>query len=733
MTAFQPFHSAVNRIPVLRPKVLDLVDRKALPADLFGDQEPPAHDHLLLERWSGSIDLELTVRTPLVYGEQRGNPGGGTQVEIPTDQQGRVVFPGTMVKGMLSRAYEVLTASRFRVFEEHAKPLTYRADVADALRLVPVRVVEVKANDGGIIVELLRGSTGDGEAEYKDQFDDRPFPIMLAASLQDGGRGHVKRGSGFNGKQFRAMTKHENKVRCDLALCLHPRGGHYAYWQVVGLYDGQGNPFCAFDVRNDIDVVDERNDVTGYVYRTAKDGDQASDVFPRKHDERVFFDLSESPERLEVGRSVVEAYRGVVDSYAQQREENDLQPGMHTNRFTGVDSETLLHVGSLAYAVLSDDETVVEELVPTMAGRRSYCMSPRSLAEEQRVAPLGAAAEASAADRLFGYVVPDTREGAEDGDVASRGRLIFGQVDTSSVVLSREKTPIAPLLSPKPASARRFLTDRNGRTPRNAGEVLRRSEYFRSGQHLGVAVHPVHRSIVGSEEFPASATRAPRQEGVTQGENLQIQSVVKTWIRPGSVLRCRMRFENLSRNELAALVWLLEPANLVPASEQNAEKSKTGYLRVGLGKPLGLGAVEVRMVKDGLRAVNVGGENDLTEAYQNLSGCLGVSETVHRPADFALKINPAALPWVQALQRASFGYSDGRPVRHMLLNENQENNKVDRYGDPKCGLSPVDMFGDGDTKLLQVPEPERRNGGQQHRGGRQGGHHGKAHHHGRRH
>lgn len=718
MTAFQPFHSAVNRIPVLRPKVLDLVDRKALPADLFGDQKPPAHDHLLLERWSGAIDLELTVRTPLVYGEQRENPGGGTQVEIPTDQQGRVVFPGTMVKGMLSRAYEVLTASRFRVFEEHAKPLTYRADVADALRLVPVRVVEVKDKDGGIVVELLRGSTGDGDVEYKDQFDHRPFPIMLAASLQDGGRGHAQHGHGFNETQFRAMTNHENKVRCDLALCLHPRGGHYAYWQVVGLYDGRGKPVCAFDVRNDIDVVDERNDVTGYVYRTARDGDQASDVFPRKHDERVFFDLSESPERLEVDRSVIEAYRGVVDSYAQQREENDLQPGMRPNRFTGVDSESLLHVGSLAYAVLSDDETAVEELVPTMAGRRSYCLSPRSLAQEQRVAPLGAAAEASAADRLFGYVVPDTREGAEDGDVAARGRLTFGQVDTSSVVLSREETPIAPLLSPKPASARRFLTDRSGETPRNAGKVLRRSEYFRPGQHLGVAVHPIHRSILGSEEFPASATRAPHQEGVAQGENLQIQSVVKTWIRPGSVLRCRMRFENLSRNELAALVWLLEPANLVPASEQNAEKSKTGYLRVGLGKPLGLGAVEVRMVKDGLRAVNVGGENDLSEAYQNLSGCLGVSETVHRPADFALKINLAALPWVQALQRASFGYSDGRPVRHMLLNENQENNKVDRYGDPKCGLSPVDMFGAGDTRFLQVPEPERRNGGRQRRGGR---------------
>ncbi len=233
--------------------------------------------------------------------------------------------------------------------------------------------------------------------------------------------------------------------------------------------------------------------------------------------------------------------------------------------------------------------------------------------------------------------------------------------------------------------------------------VLRRSEYFRSGQYLGVAAHPVHRSILGSEKFPASATQAPRQEGVRQ-DNHQIQSVVKTWIRPGSVLRCRMRFENLSRNELAALVWLLEPENLVPASEQNGERSKVGYLRVGLGKPLGLGAVEVRMAKDGLRAVSVGGENGLSDAYQNLSGCLGVSETVYRPADFALKIDPAVFPWIQAFQRASFGYSDGSPVRYMLLNENQENNKVASNGKPKVGLSPTDLFGEEDSKPLWVPK-----------------------------
>ena len=720
MTAFQPFHSAVNRIPVPRREILGTVRRGKLPADLFGDQEPPAHDHLSSERWSGSIDLELTVRTPLVYGEQRRNPSGNTQVEIPTDQQGRVVFPGTMVKGMLSRAYEVLTASRFRVFEEHAKPLTYRADVADALRLVPVRVVEM-SEDGGFVVELLRG-------EKKKYVRDKngikqEIPAVSAAFLRVDSS-HPRRCVGSSEfRKIQAMTRHQNKVRCKLSLCIHPKG--YAYWRVIGLYDARDELVEIYDVPSDVEVLKTIDKVVGYVYRSARDEEPPESVFSNKHNERVFFSVSNDTKKMVVSASVVNSYRRIVESYSEQRKINELQRNVRPNRFTGVDSKALLRKGSLAYAVLSDDEAVVEELVPTMVGRRSYCMSPRSLAEKQCVTPLGSATEASAADRLFGYVVSNPREGAENGGVASRGRLIFGQVDTSSVVLSREETPIAPLLSPKPASARRFLTDIKGGTPMKKGEcdedsqkkdrVLRRSEYFRSGQYLGVAAHPVHRSILGSDNFPSSATRAPLQEGVRQ-DNRQIHSVAKTWIRPGSVLRCRMRFENLSRNELAALVWLLEPANLVPISEQNAEKSKVGYLRVGLGKPLGLGAVEVRMAKDGLRAVSVGGENDLSEAYQNLSGCLGVSETVHHPADFALKINTAALPWVQAFQRASFGYSDGRPVRHMLLKENQENNKVDECGNPEAGrgLSPVDMSGKEIPAPLEIPKSRRYDSGQHH-------------------
>ena len=138
------FHSAVNRIPVPRQSVRNLVAKGMLPKDIFGDHAAPGHDRLANDGWSGTIDLEMTVRTPLVFGDQykedaegrkveesdglKKIPGSRNVIEVPTDGSGRPFISPTMVKGMVSRAYETLTASRFRVFGEHRDPLTYRVD-----------------------------------------------------------------------------------------------------------------------------------------------------------------------------------------------------------------------------------------------------------------------------------------------------------------------------------------------------------------------------------------------------------------------------------------------------------------------------------------------------------------------------------------------------------------------------------------------------------------------------
>ena len=717
MDDFEPFHSAVNRIPVLRRSGERLADAGRLPKSLFKDHEPLGHDRLHADRWSGSIDLEMIVRTPLVFGEQKdGN------VDLPLDGDGHPIVPPTMVKGMISRAYETLTCSRFRVFGDHSRQLTYRADAANALRLIPTRVIEMN-EDGGLLIELLRGDTVVNGAEYNDN-GDRPYPVMLAASLQDGDKGHARFAPGFNMDRLRAMTQHERQVRCNLKLCLHPSGGHYAYWQVTHLYDNLGKPISVFDINDSVRTAGSLEDVTGYVYRTAADSDRASQVFQRKHDERVFFDISEQPERISVAPHVVDSYRRVVESYSEQREEKALQKGMRPNRFTNVDPSDLLHVGSLMYALLSEDETRVVELVPTMIGRRPYSRSPRELAAAQGVLPLTKAVEASAADRLFGYVVPDAEDGATGGGVAYRGRLSFGVVDASEASVSHEEKRLSPLLSPKTSSARRFLTDASGATPSKGKNPLPRSEYFAPGQLLGAAAHPVHRGLVQGKgldgsKFPAQATRAPVLDGREQ-DNAAVRLTVRSWIETGSVLRCTMLFSNLSQDELAALIWVLTPRNLVPSNEKK-DPGAVGYLRMGLGKPFGLGVLEVSIAKNGLRAVRGG---DLAESYVNLDRCLGLATPIVGVENFPLP-NEALLlktPWVKAMQRTAFGYSDGRPVRYMSLKENKANNQTDhKTGNPKEG------YGQSPTDLSEEPTPiniknddQRPGGGTQNHGRRRG-------------
>ena len=704
MDDFEPFHSAVNRIPVLRNIATRAAALGNLSPELFGEKQfIPGHDRLCADRWSGSIDLEMTVRTPLVFGEQKdGN------IDLPLDGDGRPVVPPTMVKGMISRAYETLTCSRFRVFGDHSRQLTYRADAANALRLIPARVIEMN-EDGGCLIELLRGDTVVNGAEYNDN-GNYPYPVMLAASLQDGNKGHARFAPGFNMDRLRAMTRHERQIRCNMKLCLHPSRGRYAYWQVTHLYDNHGKPISVFDINNSVRTVDSLEDVTGYVYRTAADGDKASQVFQRKHDERVFFDISEQPERISAAPHVVDSYRRVVESYSEQREEKALQKGMRPNRFTNVDPSDLLHVGSLMYALLSEDETRVVELVPTMIGRRPYSRSPRELAAAQGVLPLTKAVEASAADRLFGYVVPDAEDGATGGDVAYRGRLSFGVVDASEARVSREKKKLSPLLSPKTSSARRFLTDASGATPSKGKNPLPRSEYFAPGQLLGAAAHPVHRGLVQGKgldgsKFPAQATRAPVLDGREQ-DNAAVRLTVRSWIETGSVLRCTMLFSNLSRDELAALIWVLTPGNLVPPKAKQENPGAVGYLRMGLGKPLGLGTLEVSIAKNGLRAVRGA---DLAESYANLDGCLGLGAPVVGVEDFPLP-NEALLlktPWVRAMQRAAFGYSDGAPVRYMSLKENKANNQTEPgSGDPRegYGQSPTDLSAES-PRPLKIKKP----------------------------
>ncbi len=823
------FHSAVNRIPVLRRSAQYFVAEGALPKDVFDDGKAPGHDRLADEGWSGTIDLEMKVRTPLVFGNQykedaEGNrikesdateriPGSRNVIEVPMDGSGRPFVSPTMVKGMVSRAYETLTASRFRVFGEHRDPLTYRVDPSQANQLFPARVCRDEA--GNLAVEILNGKGEKNEmALLVDSLNIEGVEVVREGHAQPAPNARAPQRPRVPGagllppaeqvlKRFRSLTPHGDPVRVGLTRL---KDGKPVVTHVRRKDTGELEEF--FRVTRDRSA--RPIEVEGYACRTAPEGKFASDLFENKKYERFFFkidslgkDISGTILRLTETnirdyRLIVESYRKESDEYkgpephllnrASQKRENPAAKGASaqpddepddapapaggTSEPTGSAPAPILAEGDLVFVRLDTDEVpdcygktckniTVCEVLPTMVGRRAYRSSPRELAENQLVAPLKNRDEASPADRLFGYVVPETMGNAKGGDVAYRGRVSFGPVDSSGAKVCCKEKKLAPLLEPKVSSARRFLTGSDGATLRvkrdneSAGNapnerkqeasakeekeerrLLARREYFGPGQLLGAAAYPVHREPqVDETGFLRSATELPQLD-LEQG-NDDVRITAKTWIKAGSSLKCTLRYENLSKFELAALVWVLTPENLVPlevrkhagktegkakgeaGKEDGEEPAKpVGFLRMGLGKPFGLGAVEVRIAEGGLKAWR---GRSLAKSYESLEACLGFGAKTRKPSRFSLKklmreVDPNCrldldrLPWIQAMQRAAYGYDDGVEVRYMSLEENKANNQTNsKTGEPQegRGLSPADLCGSSPSPKTYRPSPMR--------------------------
>ena len=823
------FHSAVNRIPVLRRGAQYFVAEGALPKDVFDDGKAPGHDRLADEGWSGTIDLEMKVRTPLVFGNQykedaEGNrikesdatkriPGSRNVIEVPMDGSGRPFVSPTMVKGMVSRAYETLTASRFRVFGEHRDPLTYRVDPSQANQLFPARVCRDEAD--ALAVEILNGKGEKNEmALLVDSLNIEGVEVVREGHAQPAPNARAPQRPRVPGagllppaeqvlKRFRSLTPHGDPVRVGLTRL---KDGRLVVTHVRREDTGELEEF--FRVTRDRSA--RPIEVEGYACRTAPEGKFASDLFENKKYERFFFkidslgkDISGTILRLTETnirdyRLIVESHRKESDEYkgpephllnrASQKRENPAAKGASaqpndepddapapaggTSEPTSSAPAPVLAEGDLVFVRLDADKVpdcygkmlksiTVCEVLPTMVGRRAYQKSPRELAENQLVAPLKNRDEASPADRLFGYVVQETMGNAKGGDVAYRGRVSFGPVDSSGAKVCCKEKKLAPLLEPKVSSARRFLTGSDGATLRvkrddeSAGNapnerkqeasakeekeerrLLARREYFGPGQLLGAAAYPVHREPqVDETGFLRSATELPQLD-LEQG-NDDVRITAKTWIKAGSSLKCTLRFENLSKFELAALVWVLTPENLVPlevrkhagktegkakgeaGKEDGEEPAKpVGFLRMGLGKPFGLGAVEVRIAEGGLKAWR---GRSLAKSYESLEACLGFGAKTRKPSRFSLKklmreVDPSCrldldrLPWIQAMQRAAYGYDDGVEVRYMSLEENKANNQTNsKTGEPQegRGLSPADLCSSSPSPKTYRPSPMR--------------------------
>ncbi len=183
------------------------------------------------------------------------------------------------------------------------------------------------------------------------------------------------------------------------------------------------------------------------------------------------------------------------------------------------------------------------------------------------------------ADALFGYVGKkrrDAEQGSKSNAYAGRVSVTDAATDETDVFLPN--SPFTPeiLATPKPTAFQHYLTQK--------------SDAKRQLKHYGSS--PNETTIRGFKRYWPQGDKsvddlraeAGSPSGDQQG-NVEPTSTQHTHIKPvrsGVKFRFRIYFENLSDAELGALCWALHPLGA---------EGKTYCHQIGMGKPLGMGAV----------------------------------------------------------------------------------------------------------------------------------------------
>lgn len=677
---FNEFHSSVNRIPRL-PELAQKEDPANGEIYTTGPALPLDH-YSKADRLSGRFTIDLRTATPLIVGEQSTT---GKLHEVTVQTIGDTPYiPSTMIKGILARAYETVSASHFRVFEPHQDRLTYRTSPQQSLSLKPVRVEGVENKDGrktltlklldktlGFIPVKNRHLSGRGKDKNK---------IVVKVRVK-------KKISDFPLKNGQLVTFFAVKTKSRLVVThLFDLSEDNRVSEIIE-YDGS---------------VPEPGSYQGYVYITTDHAqiEKRKTNFGEKWSERIFV-IPKTDHYLKADYSVAEGYACILSSYQQlqeDRQKKSKSPVPVANVFarTGIDFP-LPEVGTLAYAVTEPDGTTVRELIPITVGRHAYSDSPHDLAERDKQLPAVSLTELSSTDRLFGAIPAGASSRSVQG---VRGRIRVGQVSEFKGAIGDSGTNtvlLPPLLSPKPSSGRRFLVSREAvkSSLPSTRAAERRDGLFTDGYSLGEAAYPTHRDALKCSLEDIIKKYDALRDTSKDSENVRLR--VRSWIQQGSTFSCDVHFEDLTKKELAFLIWALNPENLVPLERKSSSgdsDTPIGYHKVGIGKPIGMGALEVRIREGSLQLIKT---STLADNYLRLEGCLGTGYT---DVAYDSVLNESQIgdlsrhPWILAFQRSAFGFSDGAPVRYMSLNENQRNNQTDKRGDPlrRAGVSPEKLW-----------------------------------------
>jgi hypothetical protein len=269
---------------------------------------------------------------------------------------------------------------------------------------------------------------------------------------------------------------------------------------------------------------------------------------------------------------------------------------------------------------------------PALIGRDPFENSPRTLLAAETGGgghlPAESVERLSPAEGVSGWSVPDRRAtGKEVGKTAPghRGHLrVDGAIEDLAVTqLGGDNAVIAlaTLNSPKPAQYRAYLREATGSTIGANGRangrgakddfgarsgfvggqrLARRKVYLYDARTVGAQTYwtpvPLARAAMGFRNSPqngqpqlANANGAGRYREYPAPPEFKAKTdtYIRNWVSMGSTSTTTITVDDLTSTELGALLWLLSR----PVSEDITHRP--AHLRLGLGKPLGFGVVQV--------------------------------------------------------------------------------------------------------------------------------------------
>ena len=525
--------------------------------------------------YSGKLCVRMTAKTPLIICDQPVNADLDHKTyPLRKDESGLPNIAASSVRGMIRAAYEGVTNSRFGVFpfdemseldkQANFRRFGYRMMPKEGLGLVPIRID--LATDAA---ELLMGTNENLPKLKQGNWD--VGGEMYAAWVPQFERNQGRDPNGVTLEE--QQLKHGDQAFCWLEKMRRTERPEFDFWRVRRAASNEadlgGRPEPSSKTSK-YSSLEEFKVAKGYFVISNQN-------IKNKHDERFFFSKVNTeiphlpPDVLRNYFQLLADCRNIHASEFQARTTERPRPTEYLDadtpamsRHSYADPPTR---EILCYASVGENFEV-EALYPVIIARKLFDCSPLDCLPDS-LRPASSASFLSPADRLFGWV--DQTKGAAEAEISAiRSHVQFSSVacltDAGSAI-ERKNITLAILGQPKPQQGKFYLGDESGHR-HEVGKTNAAAGYTEQNRIRGPKIYPHH--ALGVNEINEGAAESSQNRTITET------------VRPGTEFEFEIAYTNASALELGALLWILS----LPRDH---------FLKLGLGKPLGYGSVDVQL------------------------------------------------------------------------------------------------------------------------------------------